>query len=84
MGRYNRTRVSAYRCGLLSAAHSLANTAIAMSVPGPLDSPSPCHYSFSFRTHSLKVTMQRLVGSVGVEALRRLVIISAGLTNIVA
>ncbi len=38
-------------------------------VRAPLDSKDFCPYSFPFRTPSLKLTVQRLVGSVGVEAL---------------
>jgi len=51
---------------------------------GPLDSSVPDPYSLPFRTYSLKVTMQRPVGSVGVETLPRLAIMAGGLTIIVA
>jgi hypothetical protein len=47
---------------------SLHSSHLVSSAPA-LDSLGPDPYSFSFRTYSLKSTMQRSVGSVGVEAL---------------
>jgi hypothetical protein len=49
-----------------------------------LDSLDFAYYSLPFRTYSLKLTMQRPVGSVGVEALPGWQFDAVGLTIIVA
>ena len=49
-----------------------------------LDSFGSAYYSLPFRTYSLKLTKQRPVGSVGVEALPGWQFDAVGLTNIVA